>query len=95
MAGSKRNPPFRAEHLGPLLRPKEFLAKRAAFENNQLSQADLTAAEDESITKVVKVQTDIGFRAVTDGEYRCVRITSVYPTRAIIPSRSYRIKLMC
>jgi methionine synthase II (cobalamin-independent) len=67
---AKRNPPFRAEHLGSLLRPKEFLAKRAAFEKNELNQADLTAAEDESITKVVKVQTDIGFRAVTDGEYR-------------------------
>ena len=67
---AKRNPPFRAEHLGSLLRPKKFLAKRAAFEKNELSQTDLTAAEDESITKVVKVQTDIGFRAVTDGEYR-------------------------
>lgn len=70
MPETRRNPPFRAEHLGSLLRPKEFLAKRAAFEKNELSQADLTAAEDESITEVVKVQTDIGLRAVTDGEYR-------------------------
>lgn len=70
MAQTKRNPPFRAEHLGSLLRPKDFLAQRAAFEKNEISQADMTAAEDESITKVVKVQTDIGFRAVTDGEYR-------------------------
>lgn len=61
-----------------MLRPKDFLAKRAAFENNQLSQVDLTAAEDESITKVVKVQTDIGFRAVTDGEYRYA--SSILPT---------------
>src|SRR6266498_1502630 len=34
----KRNPPFRAEHLGSLLRPKELLTKRGAFEKNELSQ---------------------------------------------------------
>ncbi|RDW79924.1 UROD protein [Coleophoma cylindrospora] len=65
-----RSPPFRAEHLGSLLRPKEFLQKRAAFEGNSLSQQELTKAEDEAIAKVVKVQKDAGLRAVTDGEYR-------------------------
>jgi methionine synthase II (cobalamin-independent) len=66
----QRNPPFRAEHLGSLLRPKEFLQQRAAFESKNLSQAELTAAEDEAIAKVVKLQTDLGFRAISDGEYR-------------------------
>jgi methionine synthase II (cobalamin-independent) len=65
-----RNPPFRAEHLGSLLRPKELLQKRALFEKNELSQSDITKVEDESVEKIVKVQTDCGFRAVTDGEYR-------------------------
>ena len=65
-----RSPPFRAEHLGSLLRPKEFLEKRAAFEKKELSQKEITKAEDEAITKVVTVQTEIGFRAVSDGEYR-------------------------
>jgi methionine synthase II (cobalamin-independent) len=65
-----RSPPFRAEHLGSLLRPKELLEKRAAFENMQLSVEEVTKAEDDAITKVVKVQTDAGFRAVSDGEYR-------------------------
>jgi methionine synthase II (cobalamin-independent) len=65
-----RSPPFRAEHLGSLLRPKELLEKRAAFENKQLSIEEVTKAEDDAITKVVKVQTDAGFRAVSDGEYR-------------------------
>ncbi|TVY47517.1 Uncharacterized protein LOCC1_G003652 [Lachnellula occidentalis] len=65
-----RNPPFQAEHLGSLLRPKEFLEKRAAFEKKGLSQEDIIKAEDEAITKVVDVQTEIGFRAVSDGEYR-------------------------
>jgi methionine synthase II (cobalamin-independent) len=65
-----RSPPFRAEHLGSLLRPKELLEKRAAFENKQLSVEEVTKAEDDAVTKVVKVQTDAGFRAVSDGEYR-------------------------
>ncbi|KAL9617740.1 MAG: hypothetical protein Q9160_007514, partial [Pyrenula sp. 1 TL-2023] len=67
---ARRNPPFRAEHLGSLLRPKPFLSKRAAFESGQLSAADLTAAEDEAIREIVKVQLDAGFHAITDGEYR-------------------------
>jgi hypothetical protein len=70
MVQTSRNPPFRAEHLGSLLRPKDFLAQRSAFEKKELSQADLTAAEDKSITEVVKIQTEIGLRGVTDGEYR-------------------------
>ena len=78
VAENKRNPPFRGEHLGSLLLPKEFLAKRSAFLKSELSQVDLTAAEDESITKVVKVQTDIDLRAVTDGEYQSQ--TTHYPT---------------
>ncbi|KAH8787386.1 hypothetical protein F5882DRAFT_325923 [Hyaloscypha sp. PMI_1271] len=65
-----RNPPFRAEHLGSLLRPKELLQKRALFEKNELSQAECTGAEDEAVDKVVKVQVASGFRAVSDGEYR-------------------------
>ena len=72
MADFHHNPPFRAEHLGSLLRPKDFLAQRAAFEAKAISQEELTKAEDESIAKVVKVQVDAGFRAITDGEYRYV-----------------------
>ncbi|KAE9368454.1 UROD/MetE-like protein [Stipitochalara longipes BDJ] len=70
MAHTHRNPPFRAEHLGSLLRPKELLQKRALFEKNELSQAEVTKAEDEAVDKVIKVQLDSGFRAVSDGEYR-------------------------
>jgi methionine synthase II (cobalamin-independent) len=70
MAEARRNPPFRAEHLGSLLRPKELLQKRAAFEKNELSQQELAEIENESVQKIVKVQTDAGFRAVSDGEYR-------------------------
>ncbi|KAK0109388.1 hypothetical protein ONS96_003202 [Cadophora gregata f. sp. sojae] len=70
MANIHRNPPFRAEHLGSLLRPKELLQKRAAFEAKQISREDLTPIENESVDKIVKVQLDAGFRAISDGEYR-------------------------
>lgn len=72
MAEAKRNPPFRAEHLGSLLRPKELLQKRALFEKNELGRAELTEIENESVNKIVKVQLDAGFRAISDGEYRYV-----------------------
>ncbi|KAL2071923.1 hypothetical protein VTL71DRAFT_13158 [Oculimacula yallundae] len=70
MANIHRSPPFRAEHLGSLLRPKELLQKRAAFEAKNLTRDDLTTIENESVDKIVKVQTDAGFRAISDGEYR-------------------------
>ncbi|KAG9234207.1 hypothetical protein BJ875DRAFT_462174 [Amylocarpus encephaloides] len=70
MAKVHRSPPFRAEHLGSLLRPKDFLQQRAAFENKSISQEELTKAEDEAISSVVKIQLDNKFHAITDGEYR-------------------------
>lgn len=70
MPFSVGSPPFRAEHLGSLLRPKDFLQKRAAFESKEISQETMTAAEDVAIKETVKMQVDAGFRAITDGEYR-------------------------
>lgn len=72
MALIHRNPPFRAEHLGSLLRPKELLQKRGLFEKNELSQTEVTKAENEAVDKIVKVQVECGFRAISDGEYRSV-----------------------
>jgi methionine synthase II (cobalamin-independent) len=64
------NPPFRAEHLGSLLRPENLLKVRADFEAKQNTQKELKAAEDEAIKEIVKVQVDLGFRAISDGEYQ-------------------------
>jgi hypothetical protein len=72
MSKVHRNPPFRAEHLGSLLRPKDFLAQRSAFEKSEISQEVLTKAEDEAIAAVVKVQLENNFHAITDGEYRYI-----------------------
>lgn len=65
-----RSPPFRAEHLGSLLRPEQLLKKRAAFESKQCSAAELQHAEDQAVKEIVQLQLDAGFHAVSDGEYR-------------------------
>jgi 5-methyltetrahydropteroyltriglutamate--homocysteine methyltransferase len=58
-------PPFRADHIGSLLRPKKL---RDAFRN--LSGAELRAVQDECIREVVRLQEDCGLEVVTDGEFR-------------------------
>jgi len=66
----RTRPPFRADHVGSLLRPaalKDARAKRAA---GDISAADLKALEDREIERVIKKQEDVGLQAVTDGEFR-------------------------
>ena len=58
-------PPYRADHVGSLLRPKKL---REAFRN--LSAGELRAVQDECIREVVKLQKDCGLEVVTDGEFR-------------------------
>jgi 5-methyltetrahydropteroyltriglutamate--homocysteine methyltransferase len=65
-----RNPPFRAEHLGSLLRPKKLLDTRLAFEKKEASLEDLTKLEDEAIKEIVQTQVDTGLHSISDGEYR-------------------------
>jgi methionine synthase II (cobalamin-independent) len=65
-----RSPPFRAEHLGSLLRPEKLLEKRRAVQQKKDSGEDLSAVEESSIKDIVMIQTDCGFRAISDGEYR-------------------------
>ena len=69
-AVTREKPPFRAEHIGSLLRPKALLEKRERFARGQISQADLTAAEDAAISDAVALQERLGLRFATDGEFR-------------------------
>lgn len=69
MAGEKRAP-FRADHVGSLLRPAELLQARERRERGEITDDALRAVEDRCIRDVVKMQEDIGLQAVTDGEYR-------------------------
>ncbi|KAI1323115.1 5-methyltetrahydropteroyltriglutamate-homocysteine methyltransferase [Xylariaceae sp. FL0255] len=69
-------PPFRAEHMGSLLRPDDLLEVRAAVrEKGNLTeeQAGLPTIEKKSVGDVVKMQQDLGFKAVTSGEYNRTR----------------------
>ncbi len=63
-------PPFRADHVGSLLRPPALKALRLEAESGQASAAALAAAEDMAIREVVRVQEDIGLEGITDGELR-------------------------
>lgn len=64
-------PPFRADHVGSLLRPAAVTAARKAFfEEGSISRAELTAIEDAGIVEAVKMQESVGLKVVTDGEIR-------------------------
>jgi 5-methyltetrahydropteroyltriglutamate--homocysteine methyltransferase len=63
-------PPFRADHVGSLLRPAGLLAAREAFAAGTIAAAALRAAEDAAITAVVALQEDLGLQSATDGEFR-------------------------
>jgi len=69
-AARAAGPPFRADHVGSLLRPPQLLAARAAHREGRLAQAELAALEDAAIREIVRAQEDLGLQAVTDGEFR-------------------------
>ena len=66
----KESPPFRAEHVGSLLRPPELLEQRRRFAQGEIDQAALTAAEDRAIADAIRLQQRVGLRLATDGEFR-------------------------
>lgn len=66
-----QRPPFRAEHLGSLLRPAALLHVRHKIDKGQKGlENDLKAIEDISVKEIVREQLDLGFHPVSDGEYR-------------------------
>ncbi len=65
-----KTPPFRADHVGSFLRPKELTEARAKFRDGAMSAAELRAVEDEAIKGVAKFQEDLGLKGITDGEFR-------------------------
>jgi 5-methyltetrahydropteroyltriglutamate--homocysteine methyltransferase len=66
----RERPPFRADHVGSLLRPPELLAARQSYADGTITSEQLRAAEDEAIRAVVGMQEDEGLESVTDGEFR-------------------------
>jgi 5-methyltetrahydropteroyltriglutamate--homocysteine methyltransferase len=63
-------PPFRADHVGSLLRPHALHEARAKAQKGEISAAELCEVEDEAIRDVVALQESAGLQAITDGEFR-------------------------
>jgi 5-methyltetrahydropteroyltriglutamate--homocysteine methyltransferase len=66
----RTTPPFRADHVGSLLRTAPLKEARAAREKGEIDAAALKAVEDQEIEKIINKQEEIGLKAVTDGEFR-------------------------
>src|SRR6266545_8365770 len=67
---SPNSPPFRAEHVGSLLRPPPLLAARKECEEGWITPGTLREVEDDCIRRAVQMQSELGLRGVTDGEFR-------------------------
>src|SRR5919112_57158 len=63
-------PPFRADHVGSLLRPQRLLDARAAHAEGRIDDDELRETEDDAIREVVRMQEDVGLQSATDGEFR-------------------------
>jgi 5-methyltetrahydropteroyltriglutamate--homocysteine methyltransferase len=66
----RTKPPFRADHVGSLLRPASLKQARERRAKGEIGAADLKAVEDQEIERIIKKQEDVGLQAVTDGEFR-------------------------
>jgi 5-methyltetrahydropteroyltriglutamate--homocysteine methyltransferase len=66
----RTKPPFRADHVGSLLRPAALKEARTKFAKGEIDAAALKAVEDREIERVIKKQEDAGLQSITDGEFR-------------------------
>jgi 5-methyltetrahydropteroyltriglutamate--homocysteine methyltransferase len=66
----RTTPPFRADHVGSLLRPAALKEARARRAKGEITAAELAAVEDREIERIIKKQEEVGLQAITDGEFR-------------------------
>src|ERR1035438_1328964 len=66
----RTDPPFRADHVGSLLRPPELKEARAKRASGAMTTEELRAVEDRSIKDAIAKQEAAGLESVTDGEFR-------------------------
>jgi methionine synthase II (cobalamin-independent) len=66
----RTTPPFRADHVGSLLRPPELTQARGEFKGGRIDAEALRQVEDRAILDVIELQREVGLRTVTDGEFR-------------------------
>ena len=65
----RTKPPFRADHVGSLIRPAALIEARERKAKGQIGEAELKAIQHQAIEEVVRMQQDLGLQSVTDGEY--------------------------
>src|SRR6202043_2337940 len=65
----RMKPPFRADHVGSLIRPDALINAREAVEKGAQATAELTRIQHDAIRGVVRLQEEIGLKLATDGEY--------------------------
>jgi 5-methyltetrahydropteroyltriglutamate--homocysteine methyltransferase len=66
----RSKPPFRADHVGSLLRPEALKQARAKRAKGEIGAAELKAVEDREIERLIQKQEEVGLKSVTDGEFR-------------------------
>ena len=66
----RTKPPFRADHIGSLLRPAALKEARAKHAKGELDAAGLKAVEDREIERAIRMQEEVGLKLATDGEFR-------------------------
>ncbi len=66
----RARPPYRADHVGSLLRPPRLMQARADHADGRIGAEELRAVEDDAIREAVAMQRDAGLRSATDGEFR-------------------------
>src|SRR5690625_5932423 len=69
-ANRRDRPPFRADHVGSLLRPRHLLDARARHAEGAVSAQELHELEDAAIRDAVRMQEEVGLSTATDGEFR-------------------------
>src|SRR5690348_10283738 len=89
----RQSPPFRADHVGSLLRPARLLQAREDFANGSIGRDQLREVEDEAIREVVRRQEEVGLQTATDGEFRRAswHMDFIYRLGGIDPATDERI----
>jgi 5-methyltetrahydropteroyltriglutamate--homocysteine methyltransferase len=67
---NRKNPPFRADHVGSLLRTPALKEARARRERNEIDASELRSIEDGEIRRIISRQEETGLQSITDGEFR-------------------------
>src|ERR1700748_1848805 len=70
LMAQRTKPPFRADHVGSLLRPPELIEAWKRFPAKQIDAAELKRVEHDDVRGVVKLQEELGLQLATDGEYQ-------------------------